>query len=65
MGDVCQIAWVTPCCLNTVQRHSVLCFIIIVSQESFVDEALSEMEGSTVADMFDFLSKEIIRLQVL
>jgi hypothetical protein len=22
------------------------------------------MEGSTVADMFDFLSKEIIRLQV-
>ncbi|CAB3979780.1 Hypothetical predicted protein [Paramuricea clavata] len=32
-------------------------------KESFVDEALSEMEGSTVADMFDFLSKEIIRLQ--
>ena len=33
-------------------------------QESFIDEALSEMEGATVADMFDFLSKEIVRLQV-
>ena len=29
-----------------------------------MNEALSEMEGSTVADMFDFLSKQLIRLQV-
>ncbi len=29
-----------------------------------MDEALAEMEGSTIGDMFDFLSKEIIRLQV-
>ena len=33
-------------------------------QESFVEEALAQMEGSTLADMFDFLSKELIRLQV-
>lgn len=32
-------------------------------KESFVNEALSEMEGSTVADMLDFFSKELIRLQ--
>ncbi|XP_046852918.1 cilia- and flagella-associated protein 91-like [Xenia sp. Carnegie-2017] len=32
-------------------------------KESLANEALSEMEGSTVADMFDFLSKELIRLQ--
>ena len=35
-----------------------------VLQESFVEEALAQMEGSTLADMFDFLSKELIRLQV-
>ena len=33
-------------------------------QDSFVEEALAQMEGSTLADMFDFLSKELIRLQV-
>ena len=25
---------------------------------------MAQMEGSTLADMFDFLSKELIRLQV-
>ena len=29
-----------------------------------MEEALTQMEGSTLADMFDFLSKELIRLQV-
>ena len=29
-----------------------------------MEEALAQMEGSTLADMFDFLSKELIRLQV-
>lgn len=33
------------------------------NKESFVEEALAQMEGSTLADMFDFLSKELIRLQ--
>lgn len=37
------------------------CFAL---QESFVEEALAQMEGSTLADMLDFLSKELIRLQV-
>lgn len=41
----------------------VLCCLIFL-QESFVEEALAQMEGSTLADMFDFLSKELIRLQV-
>lgn len=33
------------------------------NKESFAEEALAQMEGSTLADMFDFLSKELIRLQ--
>lgn len=32
-------------------------------KESLVDEALGELEGSNLGDMFDFLSKELIRLQ--
>lgn len=32
-------------------------------QESFIDEAMSELEGSSVGDAVDFLSKELIRLQ--
>ena len=39
-------------------------FVLCFSQDSFVEEALAQMEGSTLADMFDFLSKELIRLQV-
>lgn len=31
--------------------------------ESRVDETLGEMEGSSLGDMFDFLSKELIRFQ--
>ena len=29
-----------------------------------MEEALAQIEGSSLADMFDFLSKELIRLQV-
>ncbi|XP_052253819.1 cilia- and flagella-associated protein 91-like [Dreissena polymorpha] len=32
-------------------------------QESLVDEALAKVEGKSLGDMFDFLSKELIRLQ--
>ena len=32
-------------------------------QEFLVDEALSQMEGASLGDMADFLSKELIRLQ--
>ncbi|KAL8577811.1 hypothetical protein ACOMHN_054561 [Nucella lapillus] len=32
-------------------------------KESLVDEALSSLEGQSLGDMFDFLSKELIRLQ--
>ncbi|XP_076457468.1 cilia- and flagella-associated protein 91-like [Babylonia areolata] len=32
-------------------------------KESLVDEALSGLEGESLGDMFDFLSKELIRLQ--
>ena len=32
-------------------------------QESFIDEALSQNEGTAVGDMLDFLSKELVRLQ--
>ncbi|KAK7106474.1 cilia- and flagella-associated protein 91-like isoform X2 [Littorina saxatilis] len=32
-------------------------------KESLVDEALSQVESSSLGDMFDFLSKELIRLQ--
>lgn len=32
-------------------------------QESLVDEALAKVEGESLGDMFDFLSKELIRLQ--
>ena len=39
-------------------------FSFFFLQDSFVEEALAQMEGSTLADMFDFLSKELIRLQV-
>ena len=39
-------------------------FVLFFLQDSFVEEALAQMEGSTLADMFDFLSKELIRLQV-
>ena len=39
-------------------------FFFFFLQDSFVEEALAQMEGSTLADMFDFLSKELIRLQV-
>lgn len=33
------------------------------TQESMVDKTLSELQGETVGDMLDFLSKELIRLQ--
>ena len=33
------------------------------TQESLVDEALAKVEGSSLGEMFDFLSKELIRLQ--
>ena len=33
-------------------------------KESYVEEALAQVEGSSLADMFDFLSKELVRLQV-
>ncbi|XP_070549252.1 cilia- and flagella-associated protein 91-like [Ptychodera flava] len=32
-------------------------------KESFVEEAMAQMEGAANADMLDFLSKELIRLQ--
>lgn len=32
-------------------------------QENIVHEALSRIEGTTIGNMFDFLSKELIRLQ--
>ena len=32
-------------------------------QESHIDEALSELEGRSLGDTLDFLSKELIRLQ--
>ena len=47
-------------CLKFPNMSSLISF----NQESFVEEALAQMEGSTLADMFDFLSKELIRLQV-
>ena len=49
------------CCLFIYLFIFVLFFFL---QDSFVEEALAQMEGSTLADMFDFLSKELIRLQV-
>ena len=36
-----------------------------VLQEMGVDEALSQVEGESLGDMLDFLSKELIRLQVI
>ena len=51
--------------------HTLLRFLVLESywlfvslQESFVEEALAQLEGSTLADMFDFLSKELIRIEV-
>ena len=32
-------------------------------QESFVDEGLAAIEGSSMGDTLDFLSKELVRLQ--
>jgi len=32
-------------------------------QESYVDEALGWLEGETVGEMLDFLSKELVRLE--
>lgn len=43
----------------TVQRQRRL----VQEQEGNVDEALSSLEGETIGDMMDFLSKELIRLQ--
>ena len=37
--------------------------IFFLFKESHVDEALSELEGSSIGDAVDFLSKELIRLQ--
>ena len=34
-----------------------------IFKESLIDEGLSEAEGSSMGDMLDFLSKELIRLQ--
>ena len=36
----------------------------VILQEAFVDEALSQLEGDSLGYMLDFLSKELIRLQV-
>ena len=33
------------------------------SQESIIDKVMSELEGESLGDMLDFLSKELIRLQ--
>ncbi len=38
--------------------------ITCILQESFVDEGLAQLEGESLGDMLDFLSKELIRLQV-
>ena len=35
----------------------------IFSQESIIDKVMSELEGESLGDMLDFLSKELIRLQ--
>ena len=35
-----------------------------IQKEAFVDEAISTLEGTAAGDMLDFLSKELIRLQV-
>ena len=35
-----------------------------IQKEAFVDEAISNLEGTATSDMLDFLSKELIRLQV-
>ena len=54
-------------CLFCVVYLFIYLFIFVLFfflQDSFVEEALAQMEGSTLADMFDFLSKELIRLQV-
>ena len=32
-------------------------------QESYIDEALGQMEGESMGDTLDFLQKELIRLQ--
>nr|XP_054760069.1 cilia- and flagella-associated protein 91-like isoform X1 [Lytechinus pictus] len=32
-------------------------------RESFIDEAMSKLEGAALGDMLDFLSKELVRLQ--
>ena len=32
-------------------------------KESFIDEGLSQVEGESLGDMLDFMSKELIRLQ--
>ena len=59
----------------TFEASCLFCFVLFIYlfiyfcsffflQDSFVEEALAQMEGSTLADMFDFLSKELIRLQV-
>lgn len=34
-----------------------------IQKEAFVDEAISNLEGTATGDMLDFLSKELIRLQ--
>ena len=35
-----------------------------IHKEAFVDESISTLEGTATGDMLDFLSKELIRLQV-
>ena len=32
-------------------------------QESYIDEALGQVEGECLGDMLDFLGKELVRLQ--
>lgn len=39
------------------------CFNNSFLQELLVDEAMSQLEGSSLADTMDFLSKELVRLQ--
>ena len=49
--------------LNLVYNNNINNNNNIFSQESIIDKVMSELEGESLGDMLDFLSKELIRLQ--
>lgn len=68
VGFCVKICKYPPCECTIPRKFAVLfnsrnCIVFSPLQESAIDESLAELEGESLGDTLDFLTKELIRLQ--